>query len=474
MEMTMKNTNPVITIIQQKTDPTLKTQSQRIGSASINGRRQMRAGGWILLAAAVMISASGCGNLEFETAPAFTPEPGASTQVFTPGRSEVPMPSPYRLVGYYASWNVYNRAVFLSQLQGEKLTHLNYAFSNISSEGECVNGDIDADTIRFFGGNRSVSAQTDPVQGLRGNFRQLMLLKEKYPALKVLISVGGWTWSEHFSDVALSESSRMRFVKSCLDLYLVRYGDAFDGVDLDWEYPVAGGLYPGRPEDMENYTLLVQEFRNQMNALQESTGRQYLLTIAGPAAPDTISHFELEKMVQSLDWINIMAYDFHVASEPTTGLLSPLFGSPRDPDPTSRESYNGDAAVRAYLAAGVPAEKIVLGIPFYGRAWQGVESDGLFREAIGPAPGQDEPGYMSYTEIAQGALKTFQRRWEADAKVPWLYDAETGVFIAYEDAESIEWKVRYIREQSLGGAMVWELGLDGGLLLGPLGDGLFS
>jgi chitinase len=444
------------------------------GSASIPAENRLGTGACLLLAAAVFLSAAGCGNLEFETAPAFTQVTTAVIQANTPERSEVAMDSPYRLVGYYASWNVYNRAVFLSQLQGEKLTHLNYAFSNISPEGECVNGDIDADTIRFFGGNKSVSAQTDPVEGLRGNFRQLALLKEKYPALKVLISVGGWTWSEHFSDAALSETSRMRFVKSCLDLYLVRYGDAFDGVDLDWEYPVGGGLYPGRPEDGDNYTLLAQEFRNQMNTLREATGKEYLLTIAGPAAPDTIGHFNLGEIQKSLDWINVMTYDFHVASEPTTGLLSPLYGSPRDPDETSRESFNGDAAVRAYLAAGVPADKIVLGIPFYGRSWRGTGGNGLFQRAEGPAMGADEPGFMSYTEIAQGPLKTFQRYGEEVAKVPWLHDTETGVFISYEDAESIDWKTRYIREKGLGGAMVWELGLDGGMLLGPLWDGLFS
>jgi chitinase len=444
------------------------------GSASIHHDNRLGLGGCILLAAAVVLSSAGCGNLEFETPPASTGVTDAVAVEDTPVPTKIPSTAPYRLVGYYASWDVYNRAVFLSQIRGENLTHLNYAFSNISPQGECVHGDIDADTIRFFGGNKSVSAQTDPIEGLRGNFRQLALLKEKYPALKVLISVGGWTWSEHFSDVALSETSRMRFVKSCLDLYLVRYGDAFDGVDLDWEYPVAGGLYPGRPEDMENYTLLIQEFRNQINSLQEATGRQYLLTIAGPAAPDTISHFQLDEIQKSLDWINLMTYDFHVASEPVTGLLSPLYGSPRDPDETSRQSYNGDAAVRAYLAAGVPADKIVLGIPFYGRSWRGVGGNGLFEKAEGPAMGQDEPGFMSYSDIAQGPLKTFQRYWEEDAKVPWLHETPSGVFISYEDAESIEWKVRYIREKGLGGAMVWELGLDGGMLLGPLGDGLFS
>ncbi len=443
------------------------------GSASIRKGRRLGVGGCVLLAAAVILSGAGCGNPEFETVPASTRPQNAVTGEYTPAPSEVPMDSSYRLIGYYASWDVYNRAVFLSQIQGEKVTHINYAFSNISPEGECINGDIDADTIRFFGGNKSVNGEMDPIDGLRGNFHQLILLKQKYPGLKVMISVGGWTWSEHFSDAALTESSRMRFVKSCLDIYLVRYGEVFDGVDIDWEYPVSGGLYPGRPEDKQNLTLLLQEFRNQMNSLQETTGKQYLLTLAGPAAPDTISNFELGEIQKTLDWINLMTYDFHVASESVTGLLSPLYGSPRDPDPVSRESYNADAAVKAYLAAGVPPKKIVLGIPFYGRAWKGAGGNGLFQPAGGPAMGQDEPGYMSYTEIVQGPLKTSQRYWEEDAKVPWLHETESGVFISYEDAESIEWKVRYIREKDLGGAMVWELGLDGGALIGPLGDGLF-
>jgi chitinase len=460
----------------QKTDFPFPMQTKEPADRRTIRRMRLlgRQGGFILLAAAALLTATGCGSLAFETAPAATLPPGATREAYTPVTPKPPMDESYRLVGYYASWDVYNRAVFLSQIDAEHVTHINYAFSNISPGGECVHGDIDADTIRFFGANRSVNGETDPIEGLRGNFRQLALLKQKYPGLKVLISVGGWTWSKYFSDAAASEESRMRLARSCIDLYLVRYGEAFDGIDLDWEYPVEGGLYPGRPEDQHNLTLLIQEFRGQMDALADTTGRQYLLTLAGPAAPDTIARFDLKEISETLDWINLMAYDFHVAGEPMTGLLSPLFGSPRDPDPVSRESFNADAAVRAYLAAGVPAKKIVLGIPFYGRAWKGAESDGLFKLADGPAMGADEPGYMSFSEIAQGPLKTARRYWEENAKAPWLHEAEDGIFISYEDSESIAWKVRYIRENGLGGAMVWELGLDGGELLNPLGDGLFS
>jgi chitinase len=427
-------------------------------------------------AAAIALAGTGCGNLTLETPPDKASTITATDNFMsgpTPARSEVPMNSNYHLVGYYASWDVYERAMFLTRIQTDRITQINYAFSNISPEGKCVLGDVDADIQRFYGIGNSIDGIPDTINGARGNFHQLALLKQKNPNLKMLISVGGWTWSEHFSDAALSEESRLEFVKSCLDLYLVRYGDAFDGVDIDWEFPVSGGLKTGRPEDKHNFTLLLEEFRRQMDVLQQTTGRKYLLTIAGPASPEAMGRIELNEIHKVLDWINLMAYDFHVAAEPATGFLSPLYGSPRDPDQNSKTFLNGDAAVRGYLAAGVPAKKIVLGIPFYGRAWTGATGDGLFAPAAGPAHGMYEPGYMDYAEIFQGPLQSFQRHWDDDAKVPWLFDPASGTFITYDDAESIQWKVKYIQENGLGGGMIWELGSDGGKLLAPLADSLF-
>ncbi|HEY5118437.1 MAG TPA: glycoside hydrolase family 18 protein [Anaerolineales bacterium] len=427
-------------------------------------------------AAAIALAGTGCGNLTLETTPDNASTITATdnfTSGPTPARSEVPMNSSYHLVGYYASWDVYERAVFLTRIQTDRITHINYAFSNISPEGKCVLGDVDADTQRFFGIGNSIDGTPDTIDGARGNFHQLAILKQKNPNLKVLISVGGWTWSEHFSDAALSEESRLEFVKSCLDLYLVRYGDAFDGVDIDWEYPVSGGLKPGRPEDKHNFTLLLEEFRHQIDVLQQTTGRKYLLTIAGPASPESMGRIELSEIHKVLDWINVMAYDFHVAAEPSTGFLSPLYGSPRDPDQNSKNFLNDNAAVRGYLATGVPAKKIVLGIPFYGRAWQGATGDGLFAPAAGPARAKYEFGYMDYVEILNGPLQKYQRHWDDDAKVPWLFDPASGTFITYDDAESIQWKVKYIQENGLGGGMIWELGSDGGKLLAPLADSLF-
>ena len=426
---------------------------------------------------AIALAGAGCGNLTLETPPDATPTIGAAEAITggtTPARSEVPMNSTYRLVGYYASWDVYERAMFLTRIQTGRLTHINYAFSNISPDGQCILGDADADTQRFFGIGNSVSGTPDAIDGARGNFHQLALLKDNNPNLKVLISIGGWTWSNRFSDAALTDASRQKFVKSCIDLYLVQYRGTFDGVDIDWEYPVGGGLTPGRPEDKHNFTLLMEEFRRQMDALAQSSGRTYLLTFAASASREAMGNLELGEVSKSVDWINLMAYDFHVATEPTTGFLAPLYGSPRDPDPNSRANENVDAAVRGYLAAGVPAKKIVLGIPFYGRAWQGATGDGLFAPAAGPASAKYEPGYMDYTELLGGPLLNYQQHWDDDAKAPWLFDPASGTFITYDDAQSIQWKVKYLQEHGLGGAMIWELGTDGGNLLKPLADFLFA
>ena len=214
--------------------------------------------GIVAAAVAIALAGAGCGNLTLETPPDATPTIGAAEAITggtTPARSEVPMNSTYRLVGYYASWDVYERAMFLTRIQTGRLTHINYAFSNISPDGQCILGDADADTQRFFGIGNSVSGTPDAIDGARGNFHQLALLKDNNPNLKVLISIGGWTWSNRFSDAALTDASRQKFVKSCIDLYLVQYRGTFDGVDIDWEYPVGGGLTPGRPEDKHNFTL---------------------------------------------------------------------------------------------------------------------------------------------------------------------------------------------------------------------------
>ncbi len=190
----------------------------------------------------------------------------------------------------------------------QKLTHINYAFSNVSENGECVLGDPAADVERTYTAAESVDGEADAASAaFHGNFNQLLELKQKYPDLKVLISIGGWSWSGNFSAAAQDEASRQRFAASCIDLYLKQYKGVFDGLDIDWEYPVSGGLNPGKPEDKKNFTLLLAELRRQLDELGAQDNRNYMLTIAAPIGPGNIRNMELEAIASTVDWINLMA-----------------------------------------------------------------------------------------------------------------------------------------------------------------------
>ncbi len=404
----------------------------------------------------------------------------AATQTSAPAQSPnsaepsaPPLNGKY-IIGYYPSWSP-ERAVLVKDIPADKLTHINYAFSNISENGECILGDPTADVERVYSAAESVDGSEDSEStAFHGNFNQLFELKQKYPNLKVLISIGGWTWSDHFSDAAQGEFSRQRFASSCIDLYLKQYKGVFDGLDIDWEFPVSGGLTPGRSEDKRNFTLLLGEIRRQLNELGKEDNRHYLLTIAAPIGPGTIRNIQPDVFALLVDWINLMGYDFHGAWEATTNFNAPLFEASDDP---AGAGINVDAAVQTYLSLGVPSQKLALGVPFYGKGWSGVAeaNQGLYQSAAeGAAPGTWEEGSYDYKDIQQNYLSTYQRYWNAEAYVPWLYDPQSKIFISYDDAQSLEAKAGYANELGLVGVMIWELSQGDETLLDAIHNGLAS
>ncbi len=225
------------------------------------------------------------------------------------------------MIAYYPGWATYDRNYQVADIDAEKVTHINYAFANIAN-GEVVVGDVYADTDKAFPGDCWEPGCK------RGNFNQLNKLKQKHPHLKTLISVGGWTWSNNFSDVALTDASRTKFADSAVR-FIREWG--FDGVDLDWEYPVEGGLVDGRPEDKRNFTLLLKKVRQKLDEAGKQDGKEYLLTIASGANPNYVKNTELDQVQAQLDWINIMTYDFHGGWENVSGNNAPLYFDPIDP-----------------------------------------------------------------------------------------------------------------------------------------------
>lgn len=358
-----------------------------------------------------------------------------------------------KIIGYYPAWATYESknvpAYDVSNIQGNKVTHINYAFANIAG-GKCVLGDSYADTDKAFAGDTLGSG------ALRGNFNQLIKLRDANPRLKTLISVGGWSWSENFSAVAASNSSRKAFAASCVK-FMKQY--KFDGIDIDWEFPVSGGLQNGSPKDKPNFTRLLKELRLQMDTSERNDKREYFLSIAASASKSIINNIEVKVVGNTVDWINLMTYDYHGSWETVTNHNAPM--GQRSTDPATK-GLTVKGTLNTYLCAGVPASKLILGVPFYGRGWQQVAkaNDGLFQSGIGAAIGTRELGIFEYSDIKANYLPTMQRYWDSDAQVPYLYDRARGLFISYDDPQSIKTKADYINTMGLGGAMIWEVSND--------------
>jgi chitinase len=349
-----------------------------------------------------------------------------------------PTQRPYEITAY-----VFPRSAALSpgQIDATKLTRINYAFANIQ-DGRMVPGS-------------PVDAQ---------NFAFLRSLRAANPSLTFLVSVGGWLWSTNFSDMALTRDSRAIFEDSVMQ-FLTRYD--LDGLDIDWEYPgMPGAGHPFRPEDKQNFTSLVKELRERFDA-SARRGRRLYLTIAMGASDEVIANTEMQKVQRYVDTVNLMTYDYYEpGSESITGNHSPLYVDPADP-----KSASSADTVRAFEKAGVPAEKILLGVPFYGHEWGQVkdQNHGLFQV------GKQIPGaYAPFNVIETTMLgHGFTRYWDDAARVPYLYNPEKRIFVSYEDPESLKLKCQYVRGQNLGGVMFWEyFGDSNGKLLQTIGTEL--
>ena len=372
--------------------------------------------------------------------------------------STTPANEPARIVGYLASWGVRSKGTRIAELPGAELTHIIYAFARVTEDGRLALGDACLDT-----GACDSTATSRTTDG--GNFAELRRLKERYPHLRLLVAIGGWTGSGRFSDVALTPESRRTFARSAVDLVIRQSPGLFDGIDIDWEYPVRGGLATNvtRPEDKQNCTLLLQALRSELDEQGARDGRRYLLTIATIAGPAVFAQLELQAVAATVDWFNVMTYDYHSGSK-IAHFNAPLYAATGDPTP----GFTVDSTVRRYLQGGVSPTKLVIGLPFYGRVYGGVAdtNDGLFQPAPGPVPNEWRTGtdYRAITRRSPESLG-FRRVLHPEARVPFLYNPTSGAWITYDDAESVREKAAYARTLGLGGVMAWELGGDDGTLV---------
>lgn len=319
------------------------------------------------------------------------------------------------------------------QIDPHAITRINYAFSNIEN-------------------NRMVAGSpSDPA-----NLALLTALRQQNPALTVLISVGGWTGSGDFSQMAATKENRAVFIQSVMDFVNLYH---LDGLDIDWEYPgMPGSGHAFLAQDKQNFTSLLRELRARFDKEQAQGGRRLYLSVAVGASEEFLTHTEMAKVARYVDTVNLMTYDYYEpGSQRITGHHAPLYPNPADP-----EHLSSDASVQAFEKAGVPADKLTLGLPFYGHVWSNVPDNhhGLYQ------PGKAAPTpYVQYANITGLLHSGYVRYWDPVARVPYLYNAETKSFVSYEDPQSAAEKCRYVRAHHLAGVMFWEYFGDNGELL---------
>ncbi len=367
-----------------------------------------------------------------------TQKPGATLTSVAPGQP--------RLIGYFYGLDKYNSVL---DIPAGKLSDLIYAFIDVTDAGNCVAVDPALDAV---------------------DFPALQKLKQQNPALHLLVSIGGYSHSARLSNAAATDASRQVFAQSCVQFMQT---NGFDGIDIDWETPVSGGQAGNshRAEDKQNYTALMAAVRKELDAQGAKDGKTYLLSVAVPAGPNEITHFDIKAIYPYVDWMTVMAYAFYTSDSPITNFNAPLYPTSTDPATNEKKRllYNGDAAIKAYLAAGAPADKLSLGVPFYGRAWKGVASDnnGLYQSDTGPFVDAGVPkgtwtkdGEITYRALKQYYLGKWPRFWQSEAQEPWLYSSADQVMVTYDDPQSLGAKADYARSNHLGGISIWQISGD--------------
>lgn len=350
-----------------------------------------------------------------------------------------------KIIGYFAEWGVYGRNYHVKNIHtsgsADKLTHIVYAFGNVQN-GECKIGDSYAAYDKAYSAADSVDGVADTWDDgvLRGNFGQLRRLKAMHPQIKIVWSFGGWTWSGGFGEAAANAG---HFANSCYDLVFdPRWADVFDGIDIDWEYPNDCGLSCDN-SGYDGYRVLMQALRNRFG--------NKLVTAAIGAGESKLNAADYGGAAQYLDFYMLMTYDFFGAFNPQgpTAPHSPLYNYPGMPI----EGFSSDHGIQVLKSKGVPAEKILLGIGFYGRGWTNVTQDAPGGSANGAAPGTYEKGIEDYKVLKNTCPATGTIAGTAYAKCGsnwWGYDTPA----------TIDSKMDYAKQQGLGGAFFWELSGD--------------
>ena len=410
-----------------------------------------------------------------------------------------------KIIGFYPNWAIYDgQGKFHPEyIPAHKLTHIYLAFAKIESSdtGKVIVTDKNADTDKryvsegidkwwpnpdanvsectiegnasdhdFIGWNNDYTDKKyhkiQHTYKVNGIYKQLCLLKAKYPHLKTIITIGGHSNSDPFYTIAADETKRQTFASHAV-AFALKYG--FDGIDIDWEFPVKGGATPSlaSPADRDNFTLLISALRTEINKTTNLTpsGKKLILSVdiyAGPVIAGYAykDYIDWKNVKNNLDFINIMSYDLHGKWDNATGHNAPLYGNNNPTNP----QLCLDEAVKKITKDGVKKNKLVIGLAFYGQEINKVTNEDKYDGLPGLNQPFEKPATCSpkdYRAIKSLINKNgYNYYWDSVAKVPYLFDAANKNFLSFDDPNSIVIKTSYAKNMGLGGVMIWDLAKD--------------
>ncbi|KAL8243860.1 hypothetical protein R6Q59_010118 [Mikania micrantha] len=346
-----------------------------------------------------------------------------------------------RSVIYFTNWGIYPARNFpptnLSAL-ADSYTHILYSFAKVeNTTGEVILSDGFADVQKHFPGDKT-SAGTN----VYGCIKQLYLLKKQHRKLKVLLSIGGWSFSANLSVAFSTAAGRQMFVDSSVRL-LEDLG--FDGIDIDYEYPLT-------PQQNVDYVTVLQLLRATLNNVGEQRGMHFLMSGAVAAGASHYKNYRVAEMNSALDFWNVMTYDFTGSWDKMAGHQTNLHKDTTHPASTPTSV---DDALAFYVSHGVSPDKIVLGMPLYGRSFVGTDGPGTPYQTVGN--GSAEPGVWDYKVLPQTGAQEYN---DANVGASWSYDNRTRTFISYDTPAMSKVKAAYVQQKALGGGMWWDASSD--------------